>query len=55
MSVGQAAALAEQAQAEAAKEYALNASGGTGSATFVPKDDNLIDRLISNRSNPNMF
>lgn len=39
--------------AEAAKELALNASGGSSQGGTLPNSENLIDSLIARRSNPN--
>lgn len=42
-----------QAIAEAAKELALNATGGAPQGGQMPNLSNLADRLIAGRSNPN--
>lgn len=41
--------------AEAQKEMALNAGGGSSVATHIKSGDKLIDTLISSTSNPNTF
>lgn len=55
MSEREAKKQAGIAEAEAAKNYALNAGGGGGRATYIPQNSNLIDDLISNKSNPNVL
>lgn len=46
---------AEEDGAENAKRVAMNAAGGSGEGSFIPKDSEAIDSLISHRSNPNIF
>lgn len=55
LSAEDAAAKAEKAQAEAAKEVAMNASGGAGVATHIRRGTPMVDRLIGGRGNPNTF
>lgn len=42
-------------EAEAKKNMALNAGGGSSIATHIKGNDKLIDTLISSKSNPNTF
>jgi|ERR1035437_3799682 hypothetical protein len=43
-------------QAEAAKNFALNAGGGFGgNKTYIKGDDNMVDSLIASKANPNIF
>lgn len=42
-------------KAEAEKSGALNMAGGQSRATHVRSDSNIIDSLISSKSNPNIF
>jgi hypothetical protein len=44
-----------KAEAEAAKEMALNAGGGMGMGSGTITDESTIDKLISHISNPNAF
>lgn len=55
LSEGEAANRTAQAQGDAAKDVALNAAGGAGNATYIRKDEKLVDVLIGGRSNPNVF
>jgi hypothetical protein len=42
-------------KAEAEKSGALNMGGGSGRATYVKGDENVVDTLIASKSNPNIF
>lgn len=55
ISVEDAQKKAQEMQTEAAKEIALNAASGAGVATYVKRDSNIVDQLISGRSNPNVL
>lgn len=55
MSEKQAQKQAEIDRAEAGKSEALNMGGGTGSATRIRGDANVIDSLIASKTNPNIF
>lgn len=46
---------AEIDQAEAEKSGALNMGGAPGQATHIRGDANVVDQLISSKSNPNIF
>lgn len=46
---------AEEDGAENAKRVAMNAGGGSGESSYVSKDSDVIDSLISHKSNPNIF
>lgn len=46
---------AEIDKAEAEKDMALNAGGGTGNATHIRGDQNIVDDLIASKANPNIF
>lgn len=46
---------AKENAAEAAKDIAMNAGGGSSNRTFVPQSSDMIDKLIAGRSNPNVF
>lgn len=46
---------AEIDKAEAEKTGALNMGGGSGVATRIRGDANIVDSLISSKSNPNVF
>ena len=46
---------AEREQAEAEKSGALNMGGGNSGAQRIRGDVNVIDNLISSKSNPNIF
>lgn len=45
----------ELADAENAKRIAMNAGGGRGDVSSIPEGVEMIDQLISGRSNPNVF
>lgn len=47
--------MAEIERAEAEKNGALNMGGGAGSATRIRGNENLIDTLISSKTNPNIL
>lgn len=56
LSVKDASEKAEEEAAERAKEIALNAAGGSSKANFIGSDkQDVIDSLISPKSNPNIF
>ena len=42
-------------KAEAEKNLALNLGGGTGNATRIRGDQNVVDTLIAGKTNPNIF
>lgn len=42
-------------KAEAEKYGALNMGGGSGNATHLRGDENVVDTLIASKSNPNIF
>lgn len=46
---------AEIDKAEAEKNMALNASGGTSRATYIKGGADVVDSLIAGKSNPNIF
>jgi hypothetical protein len=50
--------MAEEADknaADAAKNVALNAGGGGSQGSKIVSDPDVVDQLISNRSNPNIL
>jgi len=53
MSAAEAAKKAEEADAEKAKEIALNASGGGITSQYAEDGTPLVDKLISGQPNPN--
>jgi predicted transglutaminase-like cysteine proteinase len=55
LSVDEAAQKAQEMQENAAREMAANMAGGQGAATYVRHDENVVDQLISGRSNPNVL
>lgn len=50
-----AKAKAEVDSAEAAKNAALDASGGSSIHSYVEGDSELVDQLIAGKANPNVF
>lgn len=55
LSVKEARKQAEADAAEFQKSGALNAGGGSGRATHIRGDGDIVDSLISGKSNPNVF
>lgn len=55
LSEKEAAKRAEEEKAEHAKNIALNAGGGLGGVNNIPEGTNVIDALVTGRSNPNIF
>ena len=55
LSENEAANRAAKDQAEYAKNQALNAGGGAGTAGYFPEGVDPADVLIAGRSNPNVF
>lgn len=55
MSEKEAMKQAEIDKAEAEKNGALNMGGGSGNSTRIRGDSNIVDTLISSKSNPNIF
>ena len=46
---------AEIDKVEAEKNGALNMGGGSGNATHIRGDENVVDQMIASKSNPNIF
>jgi len=55
MSEAESRKRAEIDAAEYAKQNAGAAGGGSSRASYVPSDSNIVDELISGRSNPNVL
>jgi hypothetical protein len=55
LSVKEAAKAAQEAEGEAAKGVALNAGGGPSMVTYSGGGADIVDSLISGKSNPNIF
>ena len=55
LSEREAAKQADIEKAEAEKSGALNMGGGSGNATHIRGDTNIVDSLIASKSNPNIF
>lgn len=55
LSVKEANKQAAIDKAEAEKFGALNMGGGSGNATHLRGDENVVDTLIASKSNPNVF
>ena len=55
LSENEAAKRASRDQAEYAKNQALNAGGGGGTAGYFPEGVDPADVFIAGRSNPNVF